>query len=424
MTRRLLFDVTGLIHWYAFHSHPSGIQRVTEKLLASPALRRNAQVEFVARALGGDTFYRIDGDTLGNVARLRAIFAGTMRRSRLGALLPDLRWYHLPYIGLGLLHLEPLMAALPPLQAAPEPGPQDTLFNPGDLWWQNHFAPFTLALKARTGVQVVQMIHDLFVLDRPDWFAPRFARDFTSVFIKLAPGVDRWVTNSAFVRDQVATYLTGQAMTARPIEVLPMGWDSFEVSPGDDRATLRRYGIADRPFILFVGTIEPRKNLATLLDAMDALRRDRGNRVPDLVVVGGYGWRAADVAARLRRDPSVTWLKSVRDADLPAFYRRARFTVVPSYSEGWGLPVQESIAHGVPCIASNGGALREAGHGLAAHFDPAEPSSLQSAMAAWITDDTALDQARARIVEALKAGTFPTWNDAGRALLKQAGFGP
>jgi len=264
----------------------------------------------------------------------------------------------------------------------------------------------------------VQMIHDLFVIDQPNWFAPRFASDFTSVFQRLAPGVDRWLTNSSYVKAELAAWLSARALPPRPIEVLPMGWDSFDDSQDDDGA-LRRYGI-DGPFILFVGTVEPRKNLATLLDAMAALRRGLDVEVPKLVVVGGYGWQAASIAARLRRDPSVVWLRSVRDADLPAFYSRARLTVAPSHIEGWGLPVQESIAHGVPCLASTGGGLREAGHGLAVHFDPSDVNGLSAAMAAWITDDTALAAARTRIAAALRGGGFATWDDAGRTLLEQA----
>jgi glycosyltransferase involved in cell wall biosynthesis len=150
------------------------------------------------------------------------------------------------------------------------------------------------------------------------------------------------------------------------------------------------------------------------------LRRDLGERVPDLVVVGGYGWSAKGLAARLWRTPHTRWLTRVRDADLSAIYRAALFTVSPSYSEGWGLPVQESIAHGVPCIASTGGALRESSRGLAVHFDPLDPASLKSAMAHWITDGAALQRERARIAEALDSGHFPTWNDAGQVLLKQA----
>lgn len=443
VTRRLLFDVTGLLHWYAFFSNPSGIQRVTEKLLSSTAVQQNKQVEFVARALGGDDLYRVDGGTLRDlqdplrrravIARLRALFTMTMRQARPGAPQSDMRMIHVPYFLAALAHLAPLVeawfggrlpTAVPSLEVVREPGPQDVFFNPGDLWWQNHYAPFVLRLKARTGVKVVQMIHDLFFIERPDWFSPTFARIFRSTFGTVAPGVDRWLANSTFVREQLRTYMERHSLPPCPVEILPMGWDSFAVSGGEDRpgaaAALRRSGIVGQPFVLFVGTVEPRKNLALLLDVMDGLRCDLGERVPELVVVGGYGWGAKALAARLRRHPHVRWLTGARDAELAALYRVALFTVSPSHSEGWGLPVQESIAQGVPCIASTGGALRECGRGLAVHFDPLDPASLKSAMAHWITDRAALQRERVRIAEALGSEYFPTWNDAGRVLLKQA----
>ena len=443
VTRRFLFDVTGLLHWYAFFPNPSGIQRVTEKLLSSAAVQGNKQVEFVARALGGDVLYRVDVDTLRDlqdplrrraaVARLRALFTSTMRQARLRGPLSDMTIVHVPYFLLGVARLAPLVevwfgrrlpTALPPLEVVREPGPQDVFFNPGDLWWQNHYAPFVLRLKARTGVKVVQMIHDLFFMERPDWFSPTFARTFPVTFGKVAPCVDRWLTNSDFVRQQLGAYMESRSLPPRPVEVVPMGWDSFAVSRGEDRpgaaAALRRCGLVGQPFILFVGTVQPRKNLETLLDVMENLRRDLGERVPELVIVGGYGWNARDLAARLRRNPHARWLRRVRDADLPAIYRAALFTVAPSITEGWGLPVQESIAHGVPCVASSGGAQRESGRGLAVHFDPLDPASLKSAMAHWITDRAALQHERLRIAEALGSEHFPTWNDAGQVLLNQA----
>ena len=436
VTRRLLFDVTGLLHWYAFFPNPSGIQRVTEKLLSSTAVQRNERVEFVTRSLGGDELYRVDGGTLRDLqdplrrraatARLRALFTTTMRHARRGGPTSDMAIVHVPYFLLGRARLAPLVeawfgrrlpTALPPLEVVQDPGSQDTFFNPGDLWWQKHYAPFVLGLKARTGVKIVQMIHDLFFIERPDWASPTFVRTFTSTFGGAAPGVDRWLTNSIFVKEQLGVYLESHSLPSRPVEVLPMGWDSFAVSKGENRSST-----VGQPFILFVGTVEPRKNLAMLLDVMEDLRRDLGERVPELVVVGGYGWNSKGLAARLWRIPRTRWLTRVRDADLSALYRTALFTVSPSHSEGWGLPVQESIAHGVPCIASTGGALRESGRGLAVHFDPSDPASLKSAMAHWITDGAALQRERARIAEALASEHFPTWNDAGQVLLKQAGL--
>lgn len=288
--QRVLFDVTGVVHWYAFFSHPSGIQRVTEKLIRTLILRQDSRVEFVARMLGSETFYRIEPGLLADldapsrrfaaIARLRALFAGSMRLAPLRLLLRDARYYHVPYILIGLLHLDPLVQwvfagrraeRLPPLQPAPLPDRGDVLFNPGDLWWQKNYVSVLIALQARTGVRLVQMIHDLFVIERPEWFQPGFARLFAGEFQKLAPHVDRWLTNSRYVTGQLARYLEGRSLPVQPCAVLPMGWDSFAHLGAEDaearrrdHEALQRRGLAGRRFILFVGTVEPRKEPADL----------------------------------------------------------------------------------------------------------------------------------------------------------------
>ena len=141
-----------------------------------------------------------------------------------------------------------------------------------------------------------------------------------------------------------------------------------------------------------------------------------GLAVPDLVIVGGHSWKSAALQERIARTPTIRWLKGVTDADLGPIYRGARFTVTPSLAEGWGSPVQESIAQGVPCIASSGGALRESGHGLAVHFDPARPATLVAALRAWIADPAEPDRQRARIQAARRAERFPTWRDTAAAV--------
>jgi glycosyltransferase involved in cell wall biosynthesis len=442
--RRFLFDVTGLLHWYAYFRHPSGIQRVSERLVNAAPLSEAPHVEFVTRVLGSDRFYRIERDLLlglacdtdraRSIARLRGLFTSTMRLGSARGLLSDLRYYHLPYAYFGLWRLEWLVEAFfargwparrAGIEAVPPPRANDVFFHPGDLFWQRRCAPALVELRAATGVRVVEFVHDLFVLDNPDWFARDLVQASTSSLSTLAPHVDRWVTNSAFVKGRLAHYLGAHGVPARPIGVLPMGWDSFELGGGEaglegDRAALRRLGLADRPFMLFVGTVEPRKNLATLLDAVEALRRELGERVPDLAVVGGGGWKSAEVKARLRRMPGVHWFRAATDADLAVLYRHARFSVAPSFSEGWGLPVQESLAHGVPCIASCGGAMPEAAHGLAELFEPSDGTALKAAMARWIVDQGALAAARERITASLARTRLPTWDDAAAFLLTHA----
>lgn len=439
--RRLLFDVTGLLHWYAYFRNPSGIQRVSERLVNAAPLRDSPDVEFVARGVGSQRFHRLDRDLLASLADpaerdqglagLRARFAATMRAADPRLLARDLRWYHLPYLVPGLLRLDGLVESVfsrrwrtrrPPLLEIAPPGPRDAFFHPGDLFWQRQCAPALARLRERTGVRLVELVHDLFVFERPDWFAADLVRESVSGLSTVAPHVDRWVANSAHVRGQLARWLGKTDLGSRPIGILPMGWDSLSraLNGEADRAALRRLGLGARPFLLFVGTVEPRKNLDTLLDAHEALSRRLGPRVPDLVVVGGSGWKSAATRARLRRLANVHWLQRVQDDELAVLYRHARFSVAPSFSEGWGLPVQESLAHGLPCIASYGGALPEAAHGLATLFDPYDRGALETAMAHWIVDDEALALARNRVAEGGRIRRRPSWDDAAAWLMEYA----
>src|SRR4029450_3957542 len=122
----------------------------------------------------------------------------------------------------------------------------DVFFHPGDLFWQRRCAPALVELRAATGVRVVEFVHDLFVFDNPDWFAGDLVRLSTSGLATLAPYVDRWVTNSAFVKGRLAHYLGAHGLPARPIGVLPMGWDSFDLGGGEADLEGDRAGVHGR----------------------------------------------------------------------------------------------------------------------------------------------------------------------------------
>jgi glycosyltransferase involved in cell wall biosynthesis len=444
LDNRLLFDVSGLIQWYAYFKYPTGIQRVTEKLLGSSPIRNYSNLEFVARVLGSDTFYRVDQEPLfqlndsryrsAAIARLRAIFAQSMRLATLSSLRRDLRYFHLHYLALGSVKLEAaieawsnlsLPARLPPLEVIVAPTEADAFFNPGDYWCHDTYVDALVTLKRKTNVQIVQLIHDLFAIDRPDWTNPRFSRAIINQFHRLAPNVDQWLTTSHFVMSTLCDYLARHSVEKHRTSVLPMGWDDLGQSTSNETAsdqnTLRRHGLWGKRYVLHVGTIEPRKNLLSLLDALAKLRRIAALDVPYCVLVGREGWRSSVFRQRLRstgfEGGTTIWLKDVPDDELPAIYRGALFTVVPSSAEGWGLPVRESLAHGVPCLASRTGGLQEAGGALASYFSPNEPDSLPTAIARWLSESRALDVERSRIADYLSNSHRPTWNDTGTSVL-------
>ncbi len=107
----------------------------------------------------------------------------------------------------------------------------------------------------------------------------------------------------------------------------------------------------------------------------------------------------------------------MEDSDLAALYQGALFTVYPSLTEGWGLPVQESLAFGVPCIASKAGAIPEVGRDLAVYVDPTDDAQVSAAIDRYLTDPNALAEARAKIAAFLMSERLPEWNDAARQVI-------
>ena len=148
----------------------------------------------------------------------------------------------------------------------------------------------------------------------------------------------------------------------------------------------RRYSLPDR-FLIHVGTIEPRKNLTRLVEALQHLR-DGGLTVP-LVVVGGRGWLYGDFFRRLEelqvRD-TLLFPGYVPAVDLPSLYSAATLAATPSVYEGFGLPVLEAMACGTPVVSSNASSLPEIGGQAAAYFDPYDVEAMAETIRAVWTD--------------------------------------
>lgn len=160
------------------------------------------------------------------------------------------------------------------------------------------------------------------------------------------------------------------------------------VEPESARAIARdNYGIAGR-YILFVGTLQPTKNLARLIDAY-ALARQRAGIRPVLVIVGQKGWDFADLFARvsgLGLEGQVIFTGYVPDDDLPALYSGAEVFVLPSLYEGFGLPVLEAMACGAPVITSTVTSLPEIAGDAALLVDPMDIEALAGALERVCTD--------------------------------------
>jgi glycosyltransferase involved in cell wall biosynthesis len=146
-------------------------------------------------------------------------------------------------------------------------------------------------------------------------------------------------------------------------------------------------------FILAVGTVEPRKNYPRLLAAYRRIRGESlpviiGSRagVPELVIAGRPGWAYGDTVVRIKAEPGVRYLGHVDDATLSALYQSAAVLALPSLYEGFGLPLLEAMAHGVPAVVGNAGALPELADGAAVLVDPEDVDSIASGLERVLAD--------------------------------------
>jgi len=164
------------------------------------------------------------------------------------------------------------------------------------------------------------------------------------------------------------------------------------------------------PYILFVSTVEPRKNLPLLLDAYARLRP----RIPhSLVVTGKIGWKSESIAKRLKA-PGIVHLDYVDSERLAAIYAGADLFVFPSIYEGFGFPLLEAMAHGVPTIAARSSSLPEIGGDAALYFDPRDDRELERLIERVVTDRPMRDELVARGRE--RAATF-RWDVAAEQTL-------
>ncbi|MDO8657817.1 MAG: glycosyltransferase family 1 protein [Candidatus Levybacteria bacterium] len=142
----------------------------------------------------------------------------------------------------------------------------------------------------------------------------------------------------------------------------------FKTTAQNSNLPKEKYGI-DGEYVLFVGTIQPRKNIARLIEAFSKLNKPD----LDLVIIGKKGWKFEEILAapkKFKIENKVKFLYSVTDEDLPAFYKNAICFILPSLYEGFGLPVLEAMKYGCPVITSNSSSLPEAGGDAALYVDP------------------------------------------------------
>ena len=280
----------------------------------------------------------------------------------------------------------------------------DTVWN--NLWIER--AELLASLRAR-GVHVATLVYDLLPQRHPEWFESTLVAVSDSTLRAQLGAAELVFAISAHTAGDVADWAVGQQLTPPPATVVTLG----AALPDPPGAAALPAELDDARYVLTVGTVEPRKNHAVLLDAFDRWRAAGSDL--QLVIVGRPGWHNDDVIARIEAHPelgrSLHWWRGCDDATLAELYRAATVVAVPSITEGFGLPVVEALSYGVPVVASDGGALPEAADG---HADLVAPHDV----GAWVDAIVAHDDAEhhRRVIDAVRGYRPPSWDDTGRTI--------
>lgn len=265
------------------------------------------------------------------------------------------------------------------------------------------------------GLPVVATLHDAIPLAHPQWERARLGALKRWIWRRAATWADRVLTVSEYARGQLVEHF---GLPHERIDVTPLGVDPgrFERVDPETRAEVLRAHALRPGFFLCVGTLQPRKNLERALDAHARLPADLRAQMP-LVVVGRPGWNCEALMRRLAAGPEggVVWLRYLPEPALQALMQSATALVFPSLSEGFGLPVLEAFAAGLPVITSNTTSLPEVAGDAALLVDPLEVDAIAEAMRAIAESPTLA----ARLAEAggRRARLF-TWQACAQATLR------
>jgi alpha-1,3-rhamnosyl/mannosyltransferase len=231
----------------------------------------------------------------------------------------------------------------------------------------------------------VVTIHDMTLMLFPEWHPRARVNGMVHEIERSLRVADHILADSAATKDDIVKQLS---IRAERITVVPLAADeSFKPMPAAHiQQALSNWGLLPDSYLLFMGTIEPRKNLLRLLQAAELA----GSRIGPLVIAGASGWGSDEVAERiqsLQRAGRVTYLGYVPDAARPALINGARAFVYPSLYEGFGLPVLEAMACGIPVLASNVSSLPEVVGDAGVMVDPENVDMIASEMAKLWQDD-------------------------------------
>lgn len=454
LTDRIWIDVEDLFQYAFLSPRPSGIQRVQYELCRALAALdpSGTRVRFVRHDRAAQVFYPIDykaidrlfnGLAIGGPPRHAAAGpppdAARTERAVLGAsgrnLLKRLV-YRLP-----LTVRQPLIRALfhgrqtalagwdvaraliaglrkkarkrrldddgPSATGSFDAGPADILVALGSPWFYPDYDTIIARAKDRHGLRFGLLVHDIIPLRRPEFCDAGLTQAFGAWFRATLPLADVVISISHWTAEDLRRYAadTGLGLRCTPSPI-PAGTGFARMSVALAAAPSTRLP-PKGSYCAVVGTLEARKNHVLLLRVWRRLLDEMPiGSVPTLLFAGRVGWLVADLMAQLRNtrflDGRIVLIEDATDMELEQIYDECLFTLFPSFCEGWGLPVTESLAAGCPCLASCATSIPEAGGDLARYFDPDDATQAYRLIREAIEDVQGTHAWRGRIAQSFR----------------------
>ncbi len=257
------------------------------------------------------------------------------------------------------------------------------MFFAGETWGARYDYDILRALRRGRRMKIAALCQDLIPITDPQFFELlEFVERYRRYVDFLLHDTDLVIAISQSTANELEK-LKKAARLATRIEIVQLGSDFAPLARGQPpRSTPHLEG---RRFVLSVSTIQSRKNFDLLYRVWKRFAEERPGDRPSLVIVGQRGFGSDDLLWQISHDPavkdSVFVLHGVSDEELAWLYRNCCFTCYPSFAEGWGLPISESLAYGKICVTSNTTSMPEASQGLCIELDPIDTTGWHNTIA-------------------------------------------
>lgn len=311
----------------------------------------------------------------------------------------------------------------------------DTVIVLGATWGFEDYLAFLKAERETNGIRLVQFVHDLIPLITPEHVVDGVPDQFCRWLKFMAGCTDLFLVNSNCTKKDLFWFLHRIGCKDPQVKVVPLAHEFISDDPEslenhrteailrDETHYCRKLRVrshvlnmARLPFVLCVGTIESRKNVWTLVNVWSELLSVLGDKMPRLVFAGKHGWAKEDFDDFMRGTGSLRGYIRVcerpYDFELEYLYKRCLFTVFPSYYEGWGLPVGESLWFGKTAAVSNASSMPEVGMDMVTYFDPHSRQSMRETIKELIVNPAWVEEKVARIA----AHKLRTWRQVSEEL--------